>query len=600
MGLVLLLAPAAAAAETHSYLGPSTLVAAPDGRTLYVGQADSRHLAWVDVPSGKVTRSVALPAQPSGLALAPNAQRLYVTCAAPRSQVLVFEPATACQLATLPAGHTALSPVVSPDGQRLYVCNRFDNNVSVLDLTSGRELARVATVREPIAAAVTPDGRTLLVANHLPNARTDAAFKDRIAATVTVIDTQTLATSAIVLGAGANGCRGLCVSPDGHYAYVTHIISNFHLAPIRVDMGWTNMNVLSVLDIPARKLLNTVALDELYLGAGNPWGVACTADGQTICVSQSGTHELAVLEAAALRKPLAQMFMSPVVGSLAADPQLGLAPWWRVRLPGQGPRGIAVAGSQVFLAEYFSDAVAQVDLQAAGRAPVRSLPLGPPPHLTDRRRGEMLFHDALICFQHWQSCSSCHPDGRADALNWDLLNDGMNNPKNTKSLLLAHRTPPAMAEGVRPNAEAAVRAGMENILLASRPDEELAAIDEYLKSLLPVPSPHLQEGRLSPAAERGQRLFQDDAVGCAKCHPAPLYTDLKMHNVGSRGPSDYVERFDTPTLIEVWRTAPYLHDGRYLTVKELLVDGRHGSSRGRVAELSAQQLDDLVEFVLSL
>ena len=43
-------------------------------------------------------------------------------------------------------------------------------------------------------------------------------------------------------------------------------------------------------------------------------------------------------------------------------------------------------------------------------------------------------------------------------LNWDLLNDGVGNPKNTRSLLLAHKTPPAMFLGVRANAEAAVRA----------------------------------------------------------------------------------------------------------------------------------------------
>ena len=30
--------------------------------------------------------------------------------------------------------------------------------------------------------------------------------------------------------------------------------------------------------------------------------------------------------------------------------------------------------------------------------------------------------------------------------------------------------------------------------------------------------------------------------------------------------------FDTPTLIEVWRTAPYLHDGRYLTIEELIAE----------------------------
>ena len=49
------------------------------------------------------------------------------------------------------------------------------------------------------------------------------------------------------------------------------------------------------------------------------------------------------------------------------------------------------------------------------------------------RRGEFYFHNATICLEGWQSCSSCHPDGRADGLNWDLLNDGYDNPKNTRA-----------------------------------------------------------------------------------------------------------------------------------------------------------------------
>ena len=44
------------------------------------------------------------------------------------------------------------------------------------------------------------------------------------------------------------------------------------------------------------------------------------------------------------------------------------------------------------------------------------------------------------------------------------------------------------------------------------------------------------------------------------------------------GTYDRNDRFDTPTLIEVWRTAPYLHDGRYATIKELFSKGRHGST----------------------
>ena len=41
-------------------------------------------------------------------------------------------------LKTLAAGHTALSPVLSPDGKTLFVCNRFNDAVSVFDLRRGQ------------------------------------------------------------------------------------------------------------------------------------------------------------------------------------------------------------------------------------------------------------------------------------------------------------------------------------------------------------------------------------------------------------------------------------------------------------------------------
>ena len=591
---------AATASQSTAYLGPSALAVSRDGRNLYVANADTRQLAWVELPGGEVTRRLELPAEPTGLVLSPNGRELIVTCAAPKSTIVVIDVVSGAVTAKIPAGHTSMSPVITPDGKRLYICNRFDNDVSVIDLASRKQTSRVPAVREPVAAAVTPDGRAVFVANHLPNTRNDVLFMGPVSPYVTVIDTQTHKTTPIELPFGSNALRGLCISPDGKYAYVTHVLGNFERIPSQVEYGWANMNVISVIDARRKKYLKTVGLDELLLGAGNPWGIACTADGGSVCISHAGTHELSVVDASRLVEELPQMYISPLVSTMLGDATAGPGPWRRIKLPGKGPRGLAVAGSKVYVAEYFSDAIAVVDLKAEDAGRIRTITLGPKPELTVRRRGELLFNDATICYQQWQSCASCHPNGRTDALKWDLMNDGHNNAKNTKSLLLAHATPPAMAEGVRPSAEAAVRAGIKHILFADRPEAEAAAIDEYLRSLRPVPSPHLVDGRLSPAAERGKLLFESKRVGCSGCHPAALYADLMMHDVGTRSPFGYTDRFDTPTLVEVWRTAPYLHNGRYVTIKELIAEAKHGNIRGCIDELSEQEIDDLVEFVLSL
>jgi cytochrome c peroxidase len=235
----------------------------------------------------------------------------------------------------------------------------------------------------------------------------------------------------------------------------------------------------------------------------------------------------------------------------------------------------------------------------AGKSPAaRSLALGPKHTLSAERKGEIFFNDADLCFQKWQSCASCHPDGRADGLNWDLLNDGPGNPKNTKSLVRSHQTPPAMVTGVRNQAEDAVRAGIRYIQFAVRPEEDAAAIDLYLRSLEPVPSPHLEGNGLSHEAKRGQRIFEQ--AGCAKCHPHDLYTDLKKYDVGLGKGSEEGLAFDTPTLVEIWRTAPYLYDGRAANMTEMLKNHNSRDQHGSTAVLNEKEIRALAAYVLSL
>jgi cytochrome c peroxidase len=188
-----------------------------------------------------------------------------------------------------------------------------------------------------------------------------------------------------------------------------------------------------------------------------------------------------------------------------------------------------------------------------------------------------------------------------DGLNWDLLNDGLGNPKNSKSLVLAHQTPPAMSMGVRYTAEAAVRAGIEHILFAPPREEAARPLDQWLNSLKPDASPHLVRGQLSAAAQRGRKLFNSDKVGCASCHKPGLFTDLHAYSVGTAGAGDREDQaFDTPTLVELWRTLPYLHDGSAGTLKEVLTTRNRKDQHGRTSQLTDKEVNDLEEYLLSL
>ena len=569
----------AGAVSTTAFLSPTALASTKNGRTLFVACATANQVAVFDLESGKVIRRIEVPASPQGLVLSPDESRLYVACAAPASVICVIDTTQTTILDRIPAGHTAMSPVLSPDGKKLYVCNRFNHNLSVIDLMTRQESQRIAVSREPVAAVLSLDGKTLIVANHMYDERADGPG---IAACISMIETETgRVFQSIQMPRGCGLLRGMALSPDGQYAAVTHLVARYYLSATNVAQGRINANGLSLVNLQHRSITRTVLLDQPDRGAANPWAVTWTPDGQYILVTLAGTHELMLVDAPALlRKRVVRK---------------------RVALPGNGPRALTVVGSQIYVANYFSDNLCRIDLTGA-TPDVVAIPLGIPVKPSLVRQGEILFNDAKLCLGEWQSCASCHDsDGRIDGMNWDLPNDGLGNPKNAKSLLFAHQTPPAMWSGVRKTAEAAVRAGLHNILFTNAPEDVAMAMDEYLKSLHPLPSPYLVNGKPSVAAERGQQLFLSRDVGCSTCHRPPLFTDRQLHDVGTIGSYDQPsDRFDTPGLHELWRTAPYLHDGSAAGLSDVLTRHSPGNGPGRASPLTPQQIDDLAAFLLSL
>jgi len=576
----------------QDYLSPCDLDWSANKKTLYV--TTERSILQLDPATGTSTADIPLPGPLTGTTVGDDTL-LYVTGGGHDGHVWQLD-STGKVFKTLKTGHTPNAPVLSPNGEILYVCNRFDNDVSFIDLKSGKTIARVPVLREPVAADITPDGKTLFVANHNPDGPADV---DYVASKISVIDTELKTVKHIKLANGSEGVRGLKISPDGKTVYTTHFMARFLVPTTQLERGWVSTDALSIIRVSDLSLQYTVLLDDVDQGFPNPWAIAFSEDAKTLIVSSAGNHEISLIDLAAMTEKIEDE-TPKVEGPAHLNTHNNLSFLsgirQRIKLTGNGPRAIAVKGSTAIIANYFSDSVDYVDLETGREA--KSIELNPDMQITQKRQGEIFFNDAALCFQNWLSCATCHPDARTDAMNWDLLNDGIGNPKNVRSMLMAHQTPPVMWLGVRADAETGVRAGIKHIQFAVRPEEDAQAIDAYLKSLTPVPSPYLENGELSASAERGKKIFIQ--AGCIGCHPAPLFTDLKLHDVGTTKGQDIGKPVDTPTLVEVWRTAPYLHDGRAATIREVITTYNHADTRGKTSQLTEQQIDDLAEYLLSL
>lgn len=604
----------AGAANAGDYKGPIKLLPTKDGSTLYSLNMDAKEIAVVSIADAQVVRTIALPGVPNDMCLSGDEKTMYVGYGDYQGKVCAVDIATGTVTGEGVVGHTPKGLCVTSDGSALYICLQHDWKLAKVSLPDFKVEATYPALHEPCDAVLTLDDKSYYAANFLPLDRSDGA---NVAAEITCLDTATGETKQIRLPNGSSSMHHITLSPDGKYVYTTAILARYQLPTTQVERGWMNTNGFSIIDAEKREFVNTVLLDDVDSGAANPWPIAVTPDNKQICIGLAGSHELCVVDSdktheklAGLPKNAEDAKAQGLSNVTTADqvPQLlaflvGLKTRVKLNsrtLKGKAPRSIAIVGKTVYCGMYFTDNIIAVDLGARRPKAKEFVKLGPEPEMDAARRGELAWNDAQLCFQTWQSCNSCHPDARSDALNWDLLNDGMGNPKNAKGMVNAIAAPPAMWHGVRVNAEYAIRTGFKFICFANVPEETCFDVEEYIKSLKEVPSPRLVNGELSEKALRGKAVFENEKYACAECHSGPLFTDQKMHDVGSRADYDHMDEFDTPSLLGCWRTPPYMHDGRYVDLHEVFMDGHHGDVLGDIDEMTEEECDDLVEYILSL
>ncbi len=148
------------------------LALSPDGKSLYVVEFFGNLLHAVDLASGKVTRTVSLPAEPYTCLVSADGKRLFVSLWG-GAKVLIFDSGTLDAVGEIAVGEHPNAMALSRDGTRLFVACANTNAVWVADLTSGKSSEQISVALYPKSPAgstpnglgLSPDGRALLVAN---------------------------------------------------------------------------------------------------------------------------------------------------------------------------------------------------------------------------------------------------------------------------------------------------------------------------------------------------------------------------------------------------------------------------------------------------
>ncbi len=275
----------------------------------------------------------------------------------------------------------------------------------------------------------------------------------------------------------------------------------------------------------------------------------------------------------------------------------------------------------------------------------------PPPSKAEKREivelGRMLFFDSRLSADGMRSCASCHHPGYAWAYPGSFLHGRSN-------MFLSRKVPSLL--NIRfyrryfwdaredSSLEAAISQHLE-VLLPELPFQSgyfewtyqalfqqafgeadtsrprvARALAAFLRSIPQAPTPFDrwiagERKAIDKSARQGFALFLGKA-GCARCHTPPGFTDSKIHNIGldSMDPGYYeISRqkqhhnaFRTPSLRQVGHTPPYMHDGSYQTLREVIEHyNRGGQLRGggndlKPLHLSPQEMGQLEAFLRTL
>lgn len=595
--------------------GPSALIFSGDGKTLYVAEQDEGLVAALDADSGKTLAAVPSGGkEPTGLALSADGKTLAVANSFSGTLGLIDTEKRVLR-ATVPIPGGPWGVVIT--GGEAFVSVSELNQVAVVDLAAAKVTARIALGVKPRVAsshpgpstdakfiervplignpderaliqrptnlpygarpralALTPDGATLLCAN-------------MSGASLSVIDIANRREQVCVPLPCVN-LRGVAVSPDGRMAYVTGQQPHNEIPTQRPERMWDNGVCFVLLAGEKSNFQLMLHLDGYVTqGAADPFGVVATTERGPMLLTLSGTHEVA----------FAPTYWEEV--PLPLDAEHGYR-----RIPvGANPRALALRPGmrrEVWVANFQGNTLSVLPLDSEATAG-RGVDLDAPSKPDLRLRGRFLFTSAHLTRGGRFTCNTCHPDGNTDGLSWDFahVRDGIGarNSRNLRGSVLL--TSPYRWVPRENDFEEFVNNEIEGLLRTRRlPHSELHGFWEMANDLPLPPNPYRKpDGSFTPAALRGRGLYTGKA-GCASCHGGEQY--------GGTGKSAWIGTtpkglaLDIPHLTGVYDSAPYLHDGRAVTLEAIFTRQNASHLHGKAHLLKPAEFADLIEFVREL
>ena len=595
------------------HASPADIVASLDSRHIYVAMYEMDEVWEIDLSSRQVKRKTSVPGRPTALALDSANRFLYVACRG-------TDRVTAISLDTFKLGEwvevgvepVALAACQTPSGPRLIVANQGSDDISVLSLNPLREICRPIAGRQPSAVVCAPDGSQAWIANRLAIPTKPIGY-DRMmqvhSCEITVLEPAQGRILRRTQLQSAHLSEGAAYYPENQWALVPFVkVQN--LVPItQVAQGWVMSSGLAV-ETAAGSVIQ-IPLDEANNYYADPSGIAVDAVNHRAFIVSGGSDAITVVDLDKLSKWLEQA--SEQQREQAIEDLSLSGEYVTCRIPtARNPKRLALTpdNSLLLVAERLNDTILIIDTRSC--QPLGRIVLGDGGLKDPIRRGERVFTDARYTFQNQFSCRSCHPDGHVDGLSYDFDSDGIgDNLVDNRSLLGVAFSGPFKWTGKNPSLEVQCGPRFAKVLMRTDPipPSQLKDLTSYLKSLSPA-RVVAQKGPLTPAQERGRQIFfathTPDGTPiprynrCSTCHRPPLYSNRLMANVGSRGPRDSTDYFDTPHLLGIGASAPYLHDGRAATLEELWTVYNTNDVHGVSSYMNKIQLNDLIEFLKTL